>query len=237
MNPNSQKEDEQQPIECCICINSMAPFQALFLAPCSHTFHYKCVTTLLGTGYMFQCPLCRQVANLEASVAEPDTVSEIGLDEEDEELMDNAVVQDTDSVRGDERVDVTDDDARMDMDDDSAGEVEEPLTSPVDIPIRSTNRDTVISPSTPQNTIQIPTGLERASNGNQPRRPDVPVQIFNTLTKLADALSKGDGNQVENSIDEYGSQMKTLLLGLGGNEANAKALLAKMVETMQNSSL
>ena len=230
MKPNSQKEDENQTIECCICINSMAPLQALFLAPCSHCFHYKCVTTLLGTGYMFQCPLCRQVANLEASVAEPDTVSEIGIEDAEEEMIDDAAVQDTDSVRAE-------DESRMDLDDDSAGEVEAAPTDPVDIPMRSTNRDTVISPSTPLNTINLPIGLDRPAAANQPRRPDVPVQIFNTLTKLADALSKGDGNQVENSIDEYASQMKTLLNGLGGNEQNAQALLAKMVETMQNSSL
>ncbi|KAJ3343574.1 hypothetical protein HDU91_000363, partial [Kappamyces sp. JEL0680] len=87
MNPHSQKEDEQHAVECCICINAMAPFQALFLAPCSHCFHYKCVTTLLGAGFMFQCPLCRQVANLEASVAEPEEVAELELDD-DEEMED-----------------------------------------------------------------------------------------------------------------------------------------------------
>ncbi|RKO84754.1 hypothetical protein BDK51DRAFT_4918, partial [Blyttiomyces helicus] len=68
MNPNSR--DDATPTDCCICLNSIAPFQALFLAPCSHCFHYKCVTPLLGSGVMFQCPLCRQVANLEASVTE-----------------------------------------------------------------------------------------------------------------------------------------------------------------------
>lgn len=70
MNPNSSEEDvENTSTDCCICLNSMTPLQALFLAPCSHCFHYKCVIPLLGAGYMFQCPLCRQVANLDASVA------------------------------------------------------------------------------------------------------------------------------------------------------------------------
>ncbi|RKP03006.1 hypothetical protein CXG81DRAFT_10076, partial [Caulochytrium protostelioides] len=57
--------------DCCICLSTLAPSQALFLAPCSHCFHYKCVVPLLksGGGVMFQCPLCRQVANLEANVS------------------------------------------------------------------------------------------------------------------------------------------------------------------------
>ncbi|ORX42031.1 hypothetical protein BCR36DRAFT_587518 [Piromyces finnis] len=56
-------------VDCCICLCGIGPFQALFVAPCSHCFHYKCVTPLLSTGNMFQCPLCRQVANLVASVS------------------------------------------------------------------------------------------------------------------------------------------------------------------------
>jgi len=50
-------------------LNVLAPLQALFLAPCAHAFHYKCVTPLLQLGVMFQCPLCRQVANLDAGVS------------------------------------------------------------------------------------------------------------------------------------------------------------------------
>jgi len=56
-------------VDCCICLCGIGPFQALFVAPCSHCFHYKCVTPILSTGNMFQCPLCRQVANLVASVS------------------------------------------------------------------------------------------------------------------------------------------------------------------------
>jgi len=56
-------------VDCCICLCGIGPFQALFVAPCSHCFHYKCVTPILSAGNMFQCPLCRQVANLVASVS------------------------------------------------------------------------------------------------------------------------------------------------------------------------
>ncbi|KAJ2802474.1 hypothetical protein H4R21_002405 [Coemansia helicoidea] len=54
--------------ECCICLYQMVAFQALFLAPCSHCFHYKCVKPLLFTSTSFNCPLCRTYADLENSV-------------------------------------------------------------------------------------------------------------------------------------------------------------------------
>jgi hypothetical protein len=43
--------------------------QALFIAPCSHSFHYKCIRgTLLEHHPGFSCPLCRSFHNLEADV-------------------------------------------------------------------------------------------------------------------------------------------------------------------------
>ncbi|KAJ3093626.1 hypothetical protein HDU96_002132 [Phlyctochytrium bullatum] len=55
-------------VDCCICLCAIGPYQALFLSPCSHCYHHKCVRNLLDTP-MFQCPMCRQVANLDASVS------------------------------------------------------------------------------------------------------------------------------------------------------------------------
>lgn len=55
--------------ECCICLFAIAPFQALFVAPCSHTFHYKCLRPLLLNHPGFACPLCRNYADLDASVS------------------------------------------------------------------------------------------------------------------------------------------------------------------------
>ncbi|KAJ2015279.1 hypothetical protein IWW57_005715 [Coemansia sp. S610] len=46
----------------------MIGFQALFVAPCSHCFHFKCVKPILFTSTGFSCPLCRTYADLEASV-------------------------------------------------------------------------------------------------------------------------------------------------------------------------
>lgn len=63
----TDKEDTE--IECCICIGAIAPFQALFISPCSHIYHHKCVSAMISQSAMFQCPLCRQVANLTASIS------------------------------------------------------------------------------------------------------------------------------------------------------------------------
>ncbi|KAJ3050198.1 hypothetical protein HK097_008833, partial [Rhizophlyctis rosea] len=63
------KEEAEGSTDCCICLGSIGPYQALFVAPCSHCYHYKCVREILERSQMFQCPLCRQVANLTASVS------------------------------------------------------------------------------------------------------------------------------------------------------------------------
>lgn len=55
--------------ECCICLFAIAPAQALFVAPCSHTYHFKCIRPLLTQHYPdFLCCVCRKYADLEASV-------------------------------------------------------------------------------------------------------------------------------------------------------------------------
>ncbi|KAJ3182482.1 hypothetical protein HDU85_002579 [Gaertneriomyces sp. JEL0708] len=78
--------------DCCICLSGIGPYQALFLAPCSHCYHFKCIRSLvMDSGAMFQCPMCRQVANLEASVSMESLDSilqdeEGGLTDEDDEV-------------------------------------------------------------------------------------------------------------------------------------------------------
>ncbi|KAE8214261.1 hypothetical protein CF327_g2302 [Tilletia walkeri] len=59
--------------DCCICLFSVTVCQALFIAPCSHVFHYKCIRPLLTQHHPgFSCPLCRTFADLEADVEEED---------------------------------------------------------------------------------------------------------------------------------------------------------------------
>ncbi|TFK84775.1 SMAD/FHA domain-containing protein [Polyporus arcularius HHB13444] len=55
--------------DCCICLFCVTIHQALFIAPCSHAFHYKCIRPLLETHHpAFSCPLCRTFADLEEDV-------------------------------------------------------------------------------------------------------------------------------------------------------------------------
>lgn len=64
--------------DCCICLFSVTIQQALFIAPCSHAFHYKCIRPLLEAHQpAFSCPLCRTFANLDEDVE-----VEVEVDEE-----------------------------------------------------------------------------------------------------------------------------------------------------------
>ncbi|KAI9273728.1 hypothetical protein BY458DRAFT_508044 [Sporodiniella umbellata] len=63
----AQKPQEELE-ECCICLYAMAPLQALFVAPCSHTYHFKCIRPLFDSYPGFQCPVCRTYSDLDASV-------------------------------------------------------------------------------------------------------------------------------------------------------------------------
>ena len=70
--------------ECAICLNPVAPCQALFVAPCSHVWHYKCVRNLIHSHNWpnFICPNCRFVADLEADVEQPEEFEESAEEEE-----------------------------------------------------------------------------------------------------------------------------------------------------------
>ncbi|KAK4231473.1 hypothetical protein QBC38DRAFT_223533 [Podospora fimiseda] len=69
--------------DCSICLNSIAPCQCLFVAPCSHTWHYKCIRSLLSSpSYpIFICPNCRAAADLEAEVEDPEDWEQLDSDE------------------------------------------------------------------------------------------------------------------------------------------------------------
>lgn len=67
-NENNQNNNVEVE-ECCICLYALAPFQALFVAPCSHSYHFKCIRPLFDSYPGFQCPICRTYSDLDASVA------------------------------------------------------------------------------------------------------------------------------------------------------------------------
>ncbi|KAF2027481.1 FHA domain-containing protein [Setomelanomma holmii] len=79
--------------ECAICLMSIAPCQSLFVAPCSHVWHYRCIRPILNgpTWPNFLCPNCRAVADLEEEVEDP-------ADYDWEEEVDEANGDSTDKV-------------------------------------------------------------------------------------------------------------------------------------------
>ncbi|KAH6909753.1 cytoplasmic protein [Coprinopsis sp. MPI-PUGE-AT-0042] len=71
--------------DCCICLFPVAIRQSLFITPCSHTFHYKCIRPLLESHHPgFCCPLCRTFADLEEDVEVDGDLMEVEEDEEDD---------------------------------------------------------------------------------------------------------------------------------------------------------
>lgn len=68
-----EKPSAGQQQECSICLVAVAPCQSLFVAPCSHVWHYKCIRPIIVKSYpQFLCPNCRAVCDLEADVDVPE---------------------------------------------------------------------------------------------------------------------------------------------------------------------
>lgn len=77
--------------ECCICLSALYTKQTLFIAACSHTYHYRCIAPLLR-GKGFSCPLCRQESDLQESLWSLDE------DSDDEKLGSTAGIKDQEKV-------------------------------------------------------------------------------------------------------------------------------------------
>lgn len=61
---------------------SVTVCQALFIAPCSHVFHFKCIRPLIEQHHPgFSCPLCRTFADLDADVEEDEAWQQALLQE------------------------------------------------------------------------------------------------------------------------------------------------------------
>ena len=79
------------------------PCQSLFVAPCSHVWHYKCIRPILNgpTWPNFLCPNCRAVADLEEDVEDPGDYED--WDEDVEQINGDSPVQ-MDREQGDGHV-------------------------------------------------------------------------------------------------------------------------------------
>lgn len=55
--------------ECAICLMKIDPCQAIFMSPCSHAWHYKCIRPIIIKSYpLFYCPNCRTMCDLETDL-------------------------------------------------------------------------------------------------------------------------------------------------------------------------
>lgn len=65
-NKDAHKKLLGEETECCICLNDLRVGDSIFISPCSHSWHYKCVRPLLVKNYpQFHCPNCRAITDLE----------------------------------------------------------------------------------------------------------------------------------------------------------------------------
>jgi pSer/pThr/pTyr-binding forkhead associated (FHA) protein len=63
--------------ECTICLLPVQACQSLFIAPCSHGWHYKCIRPVIVKSYPhFHCPNCRSICDLEAEIITSDISEE-----------------------------------------------------------------------------------------------------------------------------------------------------------------
>lgn len=78
------------------------PCQSLFVAPCSHVWHYKCIRPLIEKEYpCFLCPNCRAVADLDRDIEEDeitDEMWEMVPDHDGADHHDHAEVQSQDTT-------------------------------------------------------------------------------------------------------------------------------------------
>ncbi|KAI8911675.1 hypothetical protein EDD86DRAFT_202997 [Gorgonomyces haynaldii] len=205
MNPHDDGQDGAA-VDCCICLNAMAPYQALFLAPCSHCFHYKCVTPLLGAGYMFLCPMCRQVANLEANVASDDVSEMSEIEDDHDELTKGATIRRP--MREDETLlppPELQDEGLMTMD-------EAPLSSEEQIQREATPESNVEELPAGERSHPIPIPAETSANPISPSTPanhswsviqqitdarpedETALTLYRLLTSIEQAVKSGDQN-------------------------------------------
>ena len=74
-NVNSRKSGPCRSCPCPVCAKTCKPCQSLFVAPCSHVWHYKCIRPILNdhkSWPQFLCPNCRAVTDLEADIEDPE---------------------------------------------------------------------------------------------------------------------------------------------------------------------
>lgn len=79
--------------DCSICLCKIKPCQAIFISPCAHSWHFRCVRRLVMLSYpQFICPNCRSSCDLEASFESSDEEDESDVESEGDQLVDQLSV-------------------------------------------------------------------------------------------------------------------------------------------------
>ncbi|KAH6661241.1 hypothetical protein BKA67DRAFT_79336 [Truncatella angustata] len=206
--------------DCSICLNAIAPCQSLFVAPCSHTWHYKCIRELLvGPSHpIFTCPNCRAAADLDADIEEPD--------EEWQQLDSGGEDANMDTSDAPQELTTIPTDDSPNMSDMAADEAPSPVSPPVspveaeaeaadvtmmldhaptvqEIPIRPASRPEASSPVPIPRSSPIPVNRSR-------RTPSPPSGQEGPLTPRNDAgpwVFDGDAGRASQDISRPGAMV------------------------------
>ncbi|KAH8202240.1 hypothetical protein TruAng_003617 [Truncatella angustata] len=198
----------------------LQPCQSLFVAPCSHTWHYKCIRELLvGPSHpIFTCPNCRAAADLDADIEEPD--------EEWQQLDSGGEDANMDTSDAPQELTTIPTDDSPNMSDMAADEAPSPVSPPVspveaeaeaadvtmmldhaptvqEIPIRPASRPEASSPVPIPRSSPIPVNRSR-------RTPSPPSGQEGPLTPRNDAgpwVFDGDAGRASQDISRPGAMV------------------------------
>ncbi|UZJ52644.1 hypothetical protein CBS101457_001964 [Exobasidium rhododendri] len=153
--------------DCCICLFSVTVCQALFIAPCSHVFHFKCIRPLIEQHHPgFSCPLCRTFADLNADV-------------EEDEAWQQTLLQEAQAGVG---ATSNDADIRTPMVEDVVSPFSNMHVINPNSPLASLPQDTVTSSGTPLLPSSADTPLDLTASGHALRNVVSPMQRSSTLS-------------------------------------------------------
>lgn len=150
--------------------DSLQPCQSLFVAPCSHVWHYKCIRPILNgpTWPNFLCPNCRAVADLEEDVEDVADLED--WEEEDAEQANGVSAAQAEPEQGDRHVtprDSTEPAHAPDAEEGEMSELQQQITN-IDINAAPNSVANPVIPQTPDRYI-----TPAASSVTQPVSIDI----------------------------------------------------------------
>jgi len=207
--------------------------QALFIAPCSHTFHYKCIKPLLEAHHpAFSCPLCRTYADLEEDVeVEPtdldeDADADVEIDDVPANNKESDAANQSDNAgaataaptpsRATESAQHRED---AEMSDGSFNAAPPPLSRPALNPLPPIHLTSGrLLPITERERFHLSTERDREAGGETEVEPDSVGQLSLSSRRVRGAGTGGGG---ASNARERARYLSTLLSGGGGGGGGA----------------